>query len=154
MPLLFCLLRASGLFRLHVFGEPGAEQVFAVGGRFAGRSGVRVGVILDAPALPFVDGMMRPVPAVLLKQVEAARVYAHVPQPSRLRAMLLIEHGLALDEMGKSQDALAAFQEAKRLAPEEPLTQFYGGADGPPIEQQRAGQVALLKVAIQRAKTQ
>lgn len=103
---------------------------------------------------------------------EAARVYAQardrfnpappralaadfdpkVPQPSRLRAMLLIEHGLALSEMGKSQDALAAYKEAKRLAPEEPLTQFYGGAAG--AAQPKAAQVALLKAAIQRAVAQ
>lgn len=51
-----------------------------------------------------------------------------VPQPSRLRAMLCVVHGLALDEAGKSKDALAAFREAARLAPNEPLTQFYVGS--------------------------
>ena len=67
-------------------------------------------------------------------------------QSSQLRAMLNVVRGVALDEQGKSNDALAAYAEAAKDAPKQPVAQMYLGRS-----LQKAGRRAEAKAAFAKA---
>lgn len=69
------------------------------------------------------------------------------PQPASLRAMLNVARGIALDEQGKSQDALAAYAEAARLQPTQAVAQIYLGRSLQKVRRTAEAKTAFVKAA-------
>ena len=89
---------------------------------------------------------LNPAPPVALNVYFDPQAEPTAQQSSQLRAMLNVVRGIALDEQGKSSDALAAYAEAAKADPKQPLAQLYLGQ-----ALQQAGRKAEAKAAFARA---
>lgn len=61
--------------------------------------------------------------------------------------MLNVARGIALDEQGKSQDALAAYAEAARLQPTQAVAQIYLGRSLQKVRRTAEAKTAFVKAA-------